>query len=567
MKIPGRKDPGPLRHLERHREILGILAEEGLHVVIDAFSLRRFGRVPKPPSVSRDAQPVDVEERIRRTLERLGPMFVKAGQAISTRTDVISPQLAASLRKLQDEVSPESFETIRKVIETEFDAPLSEVFLEFDEIPTAGASIGQVHFATLHDGTEVAVKIQRPGVRAKVAVDIDIVLTQVKWLASHTDVFRDIDAVAIAEEFAAAILEELDYIKEASNAELLWRAFRDDDTVFFPRVHWARTSSKVLTLDRVVGIRMNRVDLLDAEGVDRALLAERGIRCYLSQMLEIGHFHADAHPGNYFALPDGRVGFTDFGRLGRVTEESRYRFIDLVWAAVNKDHRLATDTLMAVGMNPAVDEVALGREVARLINKYHGMELGRMNFSELSSETLGLIRNYSLGVPSDFAMMLGTFVVLEGVGRMLDPAFDFATVATPHVERVVRERSSVEALTARGVKAFAHALRVLEQLPDSTDRMLRRLSQGEIKVSVRATDYENLVVRIQESVNRLAFAIVVAALIIGFSSLLRATGVPGWVQFVGQVGLVAAFGVSMWFFGSIILATFRQRDAKSRISR
>lgn len=557
MRFPGRKDLGPRQHLERHREIIGVLAEEGLHATIDALKLRRFGRIPRPGHSGDGSHPVEVEERVRRTLERLGPMFIKSGQAISTRIDVITPAMAESLRKLQDEVTPEPFEAIRGVIEDELGAPIDDLFLDFDETPAAAASIGQVHFARMPCGTEVAVKVQRPGVRAKVAIDLDIVLSQVKWLSRHTDIFRDMDALSIAEEFTSALLEELDYIREASNAESLWRAFRDDDTVAFPRVHWSRTASRVLTLDRLDGIRMNRLSQLDAAGVDRVLLAERGIQCYLKQMLELGYYHADAHPGNYFALPDGRVGFTDFGRMGRVSEESRTRFIDLVWAAVNKDHRLATDTFLAVSRNPAADEIAVGREVARLINKYHGVKLERINFGELSAEALGLIRNHSLGVPSDFAMVLSTFVVLEGVGRMLDPSFDFAKVAKPHVDRIVKERSSPEALAARGVKAFTHALRVLEQLPDSTDRMLRRLSQGEVKVSIRVSDYENLIIRLQELANRLAFAIVIAALVIGFSSLLQVPDAPVWIRVVGQAGLIAAFGVSIWFFGSIIYAHFR----------
>ncbi|MDP2402006.1 MAG: hypothetical protein Q8M66_08510, partial [Actinomycetota bacterium] len=190
-------------------------------------------------------------------------------------------------------------------------------------------------------------------------------------------------------------------------------------------------------------------------------------------------------------------------------------------------------------------------------NKYHGRELERIEFGELSAETLGLIRNFSLGVPSDFALLLGTLVVLEGVGRMLDPSFDFAEVAKPYADRVVADRMRPEALFGRGQRTLAHALRVLEQLPDASDRVLRRLSRGEVRNSIRPTGYEDLLSQLHELVNRLALALIVAALVIGFSSLLSVTGAPEWVQGVGQVGLVAAFAVSFWFFGSIILAHYR----------
>lgn len=544
------------KHLNRYRQIVGVLADEGLHATIATLGMSRFAptRIRTRPA---QEDHLTAEQHVRRAIERMGPTFIKAGQAVSTRTDIISPALAAELRKLQDEVPPEPFEAVRTVLETELEAPLEEVFESFDMEPAAAASIGQVHWAVLHDGTEVAVKVQRPDVRHQVEIDIDIALTQARWVAEHTEVFGEIDVVSMAEEFAEAVRDELDYTKEASNAERLWRAFRDDETVAFPQVHWEYTTSRVLTLERLVGLRMNRMSELDAAGMDRPELARRGIRCYLKQMFELGFFHADAHPGNFLALPDGRVGFTDFGRVGRITDASRDRFIDLVWAAVNKDPQLATDTLVAVSDNAEIDEVALRREVGRLIGKYHGRELGRIAFGELLTETLGLIRNYALDVPSDFALLLGTLVVLEGVGTMLDPTFDFASVAKPFADKVVADRMRPEVVFQRMGNSWRHTLRVLEQLPDATERLMRRASRGEIKVSVRLTGYDDLVSQLHELVNRLAFALVVAALVIGFSSLLSATGAIGWVRTVGQVGLIAAFVVSFWFFGSIILAHYR----------
>ncbi|HET6498110.1 MAG TPA: AarF/ABC1/UbiB kinase family protein, partial [Coriobacteriia bacterium] len=483
----------------------------------------------------------------------------KVGQAISTRTDVITPALARELRKLQDEVPAEPFDTVRAVIEAELEAPLDELFASFDHTPAAAASLGQVHWATLHDGSEVAVKIQRPDARPQVEVDIDIALTQARWVAEHTDVFGTMDIVAISEEFAEAVRHELDYTREARNAERLWRAFRDDPTVAFPKVHWERTSSRVLTLERLTGIRMNRVDLLDEAGMDRPELARRGINCFLRQMFELGFFHADPHPGNYLALPDGRVGFTDFGRVGTISEESRERFVDLVWGAVNHDPRTAADTLVAISGKPDVDEIVLYREVARLIGKYHGVELGRVDFGELMSETLGLIRGHALGVPSDFALLISTLGILEGVGRMLDPSFDFASTAKPYADRVVKERMRPDVVLRKASSTLRHTLRVLEMLPDATERVLRRVSRGEVRISVRPTGYERLMSDLHELVSRLAFALVVAALVIGFSTLLSVTGAPPWVRLVGEIGMILAFVVTIWFFASIVLSNIRRK--------
>lgn len=543
------------KHLARYKQIAGVLADEGLHVVIDAAGLGRF-------APSRRRAPDDhltVEQHARRAIERMGPTFIKVAQGISTRTDIISPALAIELRKLQDEVPPVPFEAVRGVIEADLDAPLAELFATFDAEPFAAASLGQVHFATLFDGTDVAVKVQRPGVRHQVEIDIDIALTQARWVAEHTELFADIDIVAIAEEYAEAVRHELDYTREAANAERFWRAFKDDPTVAFPKVYWEFTTSRVLVLDRIVGVRLNRLDELAAAGLDRAELAERGIRCYLHQMFELGFFHADAHPGNFIALMDGRIGFTDFGRVGRISESSRNRFIDLIWAAMNKDSQLAADTLVAVSGNPDIDEMELQREVGRLIGKYHGLELGGIEFGELLTETLGLIRGHRLGVPSDFALLIGTLGTLEGVGAMLDPSFDFASVAKPFADEVVRNRMRPEVLLGNAARSWRHTVRVLETMPDSLDRLMRRLSRGEMKVSIRPTGFEPLLAELNELVNRLAFAVIVAALVIGFSSILSRNEAPEWVQTAGRIGLAAAFVVSFWFFGSIIRAHYRGR--------
>lgn len=557
---PGRvASPDARSHLSRYRQIASILADEGLHAVIDAAGLTRFAPARRRLGRKVKGDPLTREQHVRRALERLGPTFIKVGQAISTRTDVIPPALASELRKLQDEVPAEPFETVQAVIEAELEAPLDQLFASFDREPAAAASLGQVHWATLHDGSEVAVKIQRPDARGQVEVDIDIGLTQARWVAEHTDVFGTLDVVSISEEFAEAVRLELDYSREARNAERLWRAFRDDPTVAFPKVYWERTSTRVLTLERLNGIRMNRVDLLDEAGMDRAELARRGINCFLRQMFELGFFHADPHPGNYLALADGRVGFTDFGRVGTISEESRERFVDLIWGAVNHDARTAADTLVAMSGNPEVDEVVLYREVARLIGKYHGLELGGIDFGELMRETLGLIRGHALGVPSDFALLIGTLGILEGVGTTLDPSFDFASTAKPYADKVVRDRMHPEVVLRKAASTFRHTLRVLEMLPDATERVLRRMSRGEVRISVRPTGYERLMADLHELVNRLAFALVVAALVVGFSTLLSVTGAPRWVRLVGEIGMVLAFVVTIWFFISIVLSHWRRK--------
>ena len=547
----------PAKHLDRYRHIAEVLADEGLHVVIDASGLGKLA--PRRKSGRAEPDHLTTEQHARRAIERLGVTFIKGGQALSTRTDIVPTALAAELRKLQDEVTPEPFETVQQVVEGDLEQPLSAVFPVFETEPFASASIGQVHRAELPDGTPVAVKVQRPGVREQVEVDLDITLTQAQWVADHVFEFADLDVVGIATEFADAVRGELDYVREARSAERLWRAFKDDDTVVFPRVYWTHTTSRVLTLEMLEGVRMNRTDELDAAGYDRVLLAQRGIDSYLRQIFEIGFFHADPHPGNFLALPGNRVGFTDFGRVGTISRESRERFTDLLWAAVNRDDELATDTFLALASSPNINETALQKEVARLIGKYHGRELGLINPTDLFAEVLSLVRDYRLGVANDFSLAIATLGVLEGVGTMLDPAFDFAQTATPFVERAMKERMRPEELFDRFVRGWRRSGRFFETLPSTIDRMLRRASRGEIRVAIVPRDYQGLVDQVSELINRLAFALVVAALVIGASSVLSASGVPDWLRVVGEIGLVGALGVTVWFFWSIISAHYRGR--------
>lgn len=547
----------PAKHLERYRQIVEVLADEGLGVIIHIAGLEQLA--PRKRRDRCEEETCTTEQHVRRAIERLGVTFIKVGQALSTRTDIIPPALASELRKLQDEVTPVPFDVARGVIESEFQQPLEALFPVFEEEPFASASIGQVHRAELPSGERVAVKVQRPGVREEVEVDLDIILTQAEWAAERMNELFDIDVMAIVTEFAEALRKELDYVKEARNAERFWRAFKDDPTVMFPRVHWSHTSPRVLTLDLVDGVPMNRVEALEEAGFDRHVLAARGITAYLKQIFELGFFHADPHPGNFLAVEGDRVGFTDFGRVGTMTRESRERFADLMWAAVSYDYQLATDTFLALATAPNIDEAALEREVGRLIAKYHDRELAEMDPTELFGEVLGLFRDFHLGVSSDFALAIATLGILQGVGTALDPDFNFAETAEPFFDRLVSERHQPQELLDRIVRVSRRSGRLIESLPSTTDRILRRMSKGEVRVAVVPRDFQGPLDQLDEMVNRLGFAIVVAALIVGASTLLSASGVPGWLRTVGQGGLILAFGVTVWFLLAIIRAHYRYR--------
>jgi len=549
----------PHKHLERYRQIVGVLLDEGLDNAIDVTGLRRFA----PPSARlrrERSNPESFATRLRHTLERLGPAFVKLGQAASTRADIIPDDVIAELRRLQDDVAPFPNDVARSLIESELGAPIGELFTTFDDHPVAAASLGQCYGATLEDDSSVIVKVQRPLAEETVDTDLDILPTQARFVAQPSETGDEYDVVSIAEEFASAVRGELDYLAEAANADRLLSAFADDDTVLFPAVHWEYTTKRILTLERLDGIPLNRLDLLDEAGMDRKELARRGIFCYLEQIFSHGFYHADPHPGNLFAMPDGRIGFTDFGRVGTVSQIGRDQLADLFTAIVDDDPGLAVDTLVSAVDSPGeVDVAALEREVSRLITKYYNKSLDQVRIGELISEVMSMIRSHHLMMNAELALLLTTLVVLEGLGRMLDPEFDFVAVTAPFTRRITNERLSPAHLAKALTHRMRRSVRGFADVPDSIMRILRMLGSGEFRMAVKPTGLDPIMRRFEEIANRLSFALVVSAFVIGLSMLLANTPLPEWFVWVARVALAAALGVGSWFFISAFASRYRRK--------
>jgi ubiquinone biosynthesis protein len=549
----------PRKHLHRYREIVGVLADEGLDSVLDVTGLRIFAPMRGVLRPFGRNEPTVMPVRIRRTLERLGPTFVKLGQAASTRSDIIPDDIILELQKLQDRVEPYPYDQARAIVEQDLGAPLEQLYTGFTVEPIASASIGQVHGALLPDGTPVAVKVQRPGVREMVETDLDIVMTQARAFAGRPDVEERFDVVAIADEFATALHDELDYLTEAHNAERLRDLFIDDDTVYFPSVYWQWTTSRVLTLDLVEGIPLNRPELLDEAGIDRAAVAQRGIYCYLEQIFTHGFFHADPHPGNLFVMPDGRVGFTDFGRVGTISQVARDQLSDLLVAVVDNDTALAVDMLYEAAGSPGdIDVACLQRDVSHLLAKYYNRSLSEVRMRDLISEVFTLVREHHLVMSSELALLFATLAVLEGLGTQLDPHFDFVEVVTPFARRMAAQRNDPATMLHTIAIGLRRSAKLVTELPESILRVMKRAGQGEFRITVRPTGFEPLLIRVERMVNRMSFALVVSAMVVALALLLASPLQQSiWFVWVARVLLAGAFVTGSWFFISIFLASRR----------
>jgi len=551
----------PISRSERYRRIVSVLVDEGFSTLVDQLGMRASWVAALR---GRHAHGLDAtltpEQRLRRTMERLGPTFAKIGQMLSVRPDLIPPSYAEELAKLQDEMAPFPFEQVREEIESTFGEPLEALFLEFEETPCAAASIGQVHLAVLQDRTPVAVKVQRPGIHEVIEADLDILRTQARRVQGRTDLGRRYDLVGLVDEFARVIHEECDYVHEGENAEHLASAFSEDETVHFPAIYWDRTAGTVLTLERIEGTPFNRLDQLDALGFNRHEIARRGITCYYEQIFMHGFYHADPHPGNLFALPDGRVAFTDFGRCGFLSDSARNQVADLLVAIMEQDSATAVDVLLEVsGGGADVDIAGLQRDVATLIAKYYDLELHEVDSKELVVEVLSLIGKRGLTMSSEFALLLTTLATLQALGSAVDPEFHFVNSVRPFAERLVKEQLRPDVVARGFATTMRHSLRALKGLPENITRALKRLGDGDLRMTVRPAGLDPVMSRVEQSVDRLAFALVVSAFVVGFTTLLARTQIPWWVELIADFALVCAAGVGIWFFLSILFRAFRQR--------
>jgi len=547
---------------QRYRRIATVMVDEGFGTVLDQIGLRAPW-ISTLRNKARPQQDTDLtpEERVRRTMEHLGPTFAKIGQMLSVRPDLIPPSYATELAKLQDEMAPFAFEQVRSEIEDAFGEPLEQLYGSFEPTPAAAASIGQVHMATLLDGTPVAVKVQRPGIHDVIDADLDILRTQARRIHGRTDLGMRYDVVGLVDEFARVLHAECDYVLEAGNAERLGEDFAGDETVHFPKVYWDRTSTTVLTMERIEGIGFNRLDELDAHGFDRQEIARRGITCYYEQIFIHGFYHADPHPGNLFAMEDGRVAFTDFGRAGFLTPEAKAHVADLLVAIIEQDGELAGDILMEVSSRGVadVDAIGLKRDVGVLIGKYYDLRLREVDTRELVVEVMSLVGKRGLTLSSEFALLLTTLATIQGLGTAIDPDFHFVESVTPFAKRIIEEQTHPTSLAKGFVSGLRKTMRAFHGFPDNVNRMAKRIADGDLRVTVRPGGFDPLMARVEQTVDRLAFALVVSAFVLGFSWLLARTEIPWWLELIAGFTLVCSAGVGVWFFLSIMFRRWRSR--------
>ncbi|MDH7485688.1 MAG: AarF/ABC1/UbiB kinase family protein [Anaerolineae bacterium] len=535
-----------LKHLRRYREIVRVLIRHGFGGLVDQLGLlpalslprRLLSRGPVGP-------PLSAPEHVRLAIEELGPTFIKLGQILSTRPDLIPPAYIRELIKLQDTVPPADGEAIKARVEAELEGTLEELFVSFEAEPLAAASLAQVHAATLPGGQEVVVKVQRPGIEELISVDLEILFDLARLVQERTPLGELYDLPEIAEGFAFTLRAELDFRREGRNADRFRRNFADEPALYIPRVYWEYTTSRVLVLERIRGIKIGDIEALDAAGVDRHRVGENAARIILKQVLEDGFFHADPHPGNFFVMDGAIIGAMDFGMVGHISPALRSDLTRLYVAFVDRDSEAVVEQFLRMGaVGYQVDRAKLQRDLERLLDKYYGLPLKEIRAQEVMEDVLPIAFRHHLHFPPDLWLLEKTLVMMEGVGLRLAPDFNIFDVVGPHVRRMAWQMVSPHAWGRRLVKGIGDWGELFAGLPRQAPRILDRLEHGQLEFILSLKETDRAIGRLDRIGNRLAISILIAALIVSMALLmpLVAAGGRGFAFWLLVVGfLIAAF--------------------------
>ena len=545
-----------MRDLPRLREITAILIRHGLGEFAQRLKLPRAvekgiewfrGPLPGPDEY------VPTPVRVRRALEDLGPTFIKFGQIMATRVDVFPPEWIAEFEKLQTRVPPIPAGQLSAVLTAALGVPVESVCTEFDAHPIGAASIAQVHRARLLDGTLVAIKLRRPGIVDKIDADLRILGHLARMIEIEFPDARRYQPSEMVVQFAKALRRELNLAAEARNMERFAQHFVGDEHIVVPRVYWELTNTGVNVQDFVDGIPATDLVAVDAAGLDRKLLAQRGADAVLKMILIDGFFHADPHPGNVFFLPDNRIVFIDFGMVGRLSRDRRDELADLLAALSRRDERGVYDVLIEWTGNAQVDDERLKADIAEFMFQYEDLSLSALDLTQLINDIMGLMREHSIVLPADLSMLFKALITLEGFARQLDPDFKLIEHLSPFVRHIIMSRYTPKAIAGRSGRSMLDLLGMIGNLPRDMVRLVKGMRRGKFHIDIDVKRLDHFGYQIDKSANRLTMGIVTGCLIIGSSIVMTVQAGPTMfgLPLFGFLGFMAAFFNSIWIILSI----------------
>lgn len=535
------------RYLRRYRQIVEILADYGFGAILAQMGISDRFNIPRRWRRRKDIPGYEMTNarRLRLAFEDLGPTFIKFGQILSTRSDILPPQYLEELSLLQDKVAPVSWEEARQVVEDELGATIGELFSQVDPVPIASASLAQVHVARLVGGEEVVVKIQRPGIDKVINLDLDIIYDLAQTAQQRISVASRFEVADLAEEFASSLRTEMDFRREAWNADRFRKNFEDERHLYVPRIYWDYSTSRVLVMERIQGIKIDDLSALEAAGYDRHRLADYAADFALKEVLIDGFFHADPHPGNMLIMPGEVIGVLDFGTVGRLDDQDRAHLARLFIAAAQLDVDGIIDQLQRMGIaDYRVDRMGLKRDLHRVLMRYYGLPIYEINAQEVGRAVQPIMYEYKLNVRTDFYLLMKTVMVMQGVGLNLDPDFDIFNAAQPYIGKLFRRMWLPSSWGPEVLRMALDWKDFAAVLPRKTTRILDQVERGNLTVQAELPQLESTINAIDRLINRIIFSVLVAALVVALALLLPRLdydwpwGLLTWVIVGGFVVLV-----------------------------
>jgi len=533
------------RNIKRYHQIISVFLRYGYGDIISRLNLEYFIQAVKYRKKSQ-FEKISTAERLRMAFEELGPTFVKLGQILSVRPDLLTESYIEEFKKLQDKIPSFSAEQAKKEIETQLGKTIEQLFSFFDATPIASASIGQVHRAMTKNHEQVIVKIQRPRIQNTIDTDLHILFDLAKLIEKNIPESHLFSPSVIISEFSKTIQRELDFYREGQNIERFHRNFTDDETVYIPKVYWELTTDRILTMEYIDGIKISNIDELEAAGLDRKQIAVNGAQAILKQIFEYGFFHADPHPGNIFVLPNNVIAPLDFGMVGSLDEEQMEAVGALLTAFVKKDVKKIISVFVDLGvMENTLDIRNLKLDLSDFLDRYYQVPLYQLDMGKILNEMIMLMRNYHIRLPAELTLMGKALITEEGVGRVLDPEFDMVILAKPYVEKMMIRKLDPRKHLREFAGTLDEFIRLFKILPAEIRLVTAKVKKGEIKIQFEHRGLDNLIAGLNRTGNRLSFSLIVAALIIGSSLIVHNDKGP-------QIFDLSVFGI----FGYLIAAFF-----------
>lgn len=545
------------RHLQRYRQIAEILLKNGLGFLVDWLDLAKF--LPFKKRFGKDDGDLNrknLARRIRHVLQELGPTYIKLGQILSTRADILPPQYIKELRLLQDKAPSVPFSEIRKILIAEVGENFADIFREIDPEPQAAASIAQTHHAVLDDGTDVILKIQRPGIEEKISIDLEI-LHNLVLLAEDRGLFPGfIKPSRIINEFRESLKKELNFQREIANIKKFRDNFKKDKHIIVPRVYEDLSTSRLIVMEEIKGIKLNELEETGVTGVDRSFLASLGARSLMKQVLIDGFFHADPHPGNIFIVDSDKLAYIDFGMMGQLTQEDRDKLSILFIAILKRDIDIIVDLLLEIGLideNINLRKFKLG--IQDLLNRYYGVNLADIKFMAVIDDIQRLLYNFHIRMPEEFFLLFRAIGVSEGVGFMLDPDFNIVEVGKDFIRGLLLDKLKPENLVERAIDGLWALRKSTRGLPEKFARLLSKLVDDDFTIKFKHVNLEGLINKIDIVSNRLAISMIISALVIGSSMILQTNMKPlvFGIPVLGFLGYIIAGVMGLW----LVIAIFR----------